>query len=149
MTREIKFRARQLNGGEWVFGYYLVDANGRHCIGTRDNCYEVVPDTVGQFTGLLDNNGKEIYEGDIIRGAIVVPQLLTGQTRENCSTAMGGVVGYDHSCFTLKAIQSMCDPEREGNVNWFPFASDDPYQGRFEDMEIIGNIYSNPELLKN
>lgn len=60
MKREIKFRAKSLNTLKWVYG------DLRQCGKRKFVEYEVNPDTVGQFVGLYDNNGKEVYEHDYI-----------------------------------------------------------------------------------
>lgn len=67
MNREIKFRGKRLDNGEWVYGdlLHLVDgvyiSNDNGC-----NMAQVDPDTVCQFTGCIDKSGKEVYEGDVV-----------------------------------------------------------------------------------
>jgi hypothetical protein len=62
-------------------------------------------------------------------------QVYTWDNDDNCNFPMGGEVYYDHVGFALKAIQSMCDPERDGMVNYFSFGGD--CGETFDEMEVM------------
>ena len=74
MTREILFRGKRIDNGEWVKGFPYITHGGEHQIRYYDsesnieNCsHTVISDTLGRFTGLTDRNSTKIFEGDIIR----------------------------------------------------------------------------------
>jgi uncharacterized phage protein (TIGR01671 family) len=131
MNRRIKFRGKRTDNGTWEFGD-LIHTKGilvtdtppflsdKVCINDR----EVYPDTVGQFTCLYDRNGKEIYEGD------VVFILSTGR-----------------KCLVLyrdKAASFVLYGNGKISLNeayWFETDVEN------SEVEIIGNIHDNPELL--
>lgn len=124
--REIKFRGKSLDNGEWVNGFVLFSQDKSETViakltATESVCENVDPDTVGQFTGLHDKNGKEIYEGDILRDP------HSGEV---------GVVEW--SSMWLQYWLSICNsPSKEG----LPFLVELGYT-------VVGNIHDNPELLK-
>lgn len=74
MNREIKFKAKRLDNGEWVCGFFYQENDNTYIIAdcqkdsplNRNIPYKIDPNTVCQFTGGVDNDGKELYENDII-----------------------------------------------------------------------------------
>lgn len=134
MTREIKFRGKDLETGEWVYGSLFQSLEQYPAIAkpkpTADGklfyCLTVVDaDTVGQYTGLKDRNGKEIYEGDIAL--------------------------MDYSAFNTGK-----DGQTYAVVRWIDYraafmwdAGLNYYADMRNDVEICGNIHDNPELLED
>lgn len=122
--RTIKFRGKQFNNGKWVYGY-LADGN-LICTAsdTKWDAVEVKSTTVGQFTGLTDKAGREIYEGDIV---------VTG-------SGFYGVIKW--SKYGYFYIHS--DGDKEDPLDYAILG----YMLRQYDFEVVGNIHDNPELLK-
>lgn len=125
--RDIKFKGKRLDNGEWVYGdlLHLVDgvyiSNDNGC-----NMAQIDPDTVGMNTGLKDKKGKEIYGGDIL-----------AHNGEPIGYIVDGVRGY---CFDVV----YADPVSTSTWSLYGVVVND-YEG---DVEIVGNIYDNPEVVK-
>lgn len=137
MKREIKFRGKRLDGEGWAVGSYI-EAELNNGIAHEIIPYkrgepvvEVDPDTIGQFTGLKDKNGRDIYEGDIIECVDSHGEPVRHFV-EFC-----GRRGYYAQYF---AGQSPLPAYEAGPI----------YQDYIDEFGkyVIGNIYDNPELLK-
>ncbi len=149
MNRTIKFRGKRIDTGEWVYGYYVVDPLQRHRIyfkpfdeSTNNTYHFVIPETVGQFTGLLDKNGKEIYEGDII--SIDKKASL----HQNCPITVIGSVhfrGGKYEVITRNVINRMF--LNKGSIHFGVSIMEWISLPEFIRAEVIGNIHDNPELL--
>ena len=137
--REILFRGKRVDNGEWVYGYYcpcvfgnfpaepaIIDAD--ELKKGRWAPVRVIPETVGQYTGLTDKNGKKIFEGDIVQ-----------YQPEYCCEPLQSVVEYcadkwNYPAFDLK--------DHDYEANGLQCAHEEG------GCEIIGTIYDNPELLE-
>lgn len=121
--REILFRGKQKSNGDWVHGDLSYHRDGRAFIRCWDrveldpayNAREVNPETVGQFTGLTDKNGKKIFEGDILKSATIFK------------------VDFIDGAFALRF---------DGD------ALEYVHEHFLDEMEVIGNIHDNLELLE-
>ena len=122
--REILFRGKWKNSSEWVYGSLFTpdkaDTPAQICNGTyiSRTCYEIDPETVGQYTGLTDKNGRKIFEGDIVK-------MRAYGVGYHCTSVYfrDGKFAVDGTQYHFKNICS-------------------------NSVEVIGNIYDNPELLK-
>ena len=151
ISREILFRGKRIDNGLWEEGFYVHIPNGRcgnneHLIqtvkeeGTIGRLYNVDPETVGQFIGLTDKNGRKLFEGDLLNG-FQYPFYRSESAEHNYFAEVIWFVGncafglytHKHSTAKVKGISA-------GTADFIEdFNSDD--------WEVIGNIHDNPELL--
>lgn len=125
--REILFKAKRIDNGEWVEGYFI---DNEIACGTWEGCtgidsYTIDPETLCQFTGLTDKNGKKIWENDIV--FVTNENDCSGQI----STGIGDII----------FIEGM----------WY--IDGRPQEGLYDinkifQIEVIGNIFDNKELLQ-
>ena len=128
MNDRLLFRGKRTDNGELVYGLlgrYNADYENANIIDEFECLVPVKTETVGQYTGLEDKNGKMIFEGDVVAGS-----LIWQEKRKNGIVAFKdgsfGLIWYRGVVEQFNAFTSMCNVE----------------------YEIIGNIYDNPELLK-
>ncbi len=148
--RAILFRGKRLDNGEWVYGSFCMDAfeqlnglcgvDGFIRLYDKDKgkmqMYEVYRETVGQFTGMTDKNGKRIFEGDMIqfhkyRGE---PDWV-------------GAVKYENCLYIAAGRMPLAYEKRTGEEPYFC-----PFEVQISSIDkttikVIGNIHDNPELI--
>lgn len=143
--REIIFRGKRLDNGEWAEGFYISHLNACHYIipfrtggyEAMDNSFyvhkwfEVDPPTIGQYTGMKDKHGKRIFEGDIVH--ILGNQNVADWKSVNYNALIAFLDGG------FCAIDGTIE---EHAIRRYALARMD------FDLEVIGNIHDNPELLK-
>lgn len=123
--RKVLFRGKLRYGEGWIYGSYIK-------IGSLDSICEgsklfkaIIPETVGQFTGLTDRNGTKIFDGDIVE----TPKYGVGKGDRNFSGKDKFQVGYAEGTYFI-----------ENGTRRFCLRLD-------KDIKVIGNIHDNPELI--
>lgn len=142
MNREILFRGKRVDNGEWIDGFFAKSGDKTFILIDNDIAVgyvamkEVIAETVGQFTGLTDKNGTKIFEGDIV-----------------CTRYSDGEIccsGDVQFCYGVYGAEWIEQKKNKGMVGgWGQLHN----LRRFDDdiinnIEVIGNIYDNPELLE-
>lgn len=138
MSREILFKAKRADKGEWVTGYYFKAGEKSMILSFFTNetglyyeMYEIDSKTVCQYTGLTDKNGKKIWENDIVKFPDC--EMSTESGYGDCFIN-AGKVAYDTESmsyfFTDRITVDMSDIIIK------------------EEVEVLGNIFDNPELLE-
>ena len=130
--RQIKFRGKTTANGHWAYGCLIDYGDNAISISNKRSNPWVQPETVGQFSGLTDCNGKEIYEGDIIRSPLNNEVVVKYGYKEHRVSHHGFVDSFAAYGWIVENIQN----------GLTDFLDNDFLQG-----EVIGNIPDNPDLI--
>ena len=124
--REILFRAKRTDNGEWIFGDLWHNNSETMIIDQPATIeYDVIPETVGQYTGITDKNGKKIFEGDILSFS---DRLVYVNWHDYCGC-------WD--CSYIRAVNGKATLHEDRGPNKWRY-----------NAEVVGNIHDNSELLK-
>lgn len=149
--REILFRGKRVNNGEWIEGFYAHSGEKKYILIDNDIAIghlamkEVNPDTIGQYTGLTDKNGKKIFEGDIVRTQPFSDKPYSSKAKYKQHI---GVVEYRIRHFKNRFYEQ--DYEGRWTVKIIDYGKFTCCNwNEFFKCEVIGNVYDNPELLRS
>ena len=159
--RDITFRGRRTDNGEWTEGnlVWIKNCNNEpyQCFiishlaymeyGEFDDIYKVLPETIGQYTGLTDKNGKKVFEGDIVKTQPFYDKPYSDKRK---AKQFIGVVTYKVSTFKGNRFYSSQDYSAEWGLKFNEdFGKFTHYSwDELWNCEVIGNIHDNKELLE-
>lgn len=147
--REILFRGKRVDNGEWVEGFYLVLPTGETVILSNKGYAKVIPETIGQYTGLCDKNGIKIFEGDIIRYADMYDYNCYLESLDNLEAYydvdLGNIWTVDYVVYGIKVGYPAFDLN---NHDWEINGLSNLNESCQYFYEVIGNIHDNSELLE-
>lgn len=156
--RKIEFRGKRVDNGEWVYGLpmymnYIKEFTEHEWIDELDNNrvkkyqtsadFQIEGETLGQFTGLCDKNGKKIYEGDIVKLTRTNMYVPSASFNGKDLVSLHRVCWNDEKhCFYQEHFD--IDKKRVTGAGMLCFEDE---RAKENIIEVIGNIYDNPELL--
>ena len=142
--RIIKFRGKDILTGVWYFGSLFDDGGEEYILppnisaAETYSAWQVDPNTIGQFAGVVDKNGKEIYEGDIVE-CVSWNEFFNNPETGDVMEPFRRKMYVDFRNGGFKMIEKLPKPLKDNE--W-----DIIYNG---DIKVIGNIYDNPELVSS
>ncbi len=154
--REILFRGKRKDNGEWVEGVFFPPANTiiTFCnSGSKEapnfDDYEVIQETVGQYTGFSDNNGKKIFEGDIVRYCDENGYYVEEDTVFIWKVVLEcGAFGIGCDSELPLDFAYWCDNDNFVSLWEIYWNMNCCGGGKLPMLEVIGNVYDNPEMLE-
>jgi uncharacterized phage protein (TIGR01671 family) len=161
--REILFRGKRKDNGEWVEGGIYHNSEDEIVFIIKDTglgyheFIEVIPETVGQFTGLYDKNGKTIFEGDILKQKTTSEFAKVSSFEWECyGIVRFGYYDWNEGEAGYASIGWYIEPLKSVSINPKNYLEENIQAGlnqydilnKYYPMEVIGNIHDNPELLE-
>jgi uncharacterized phage protein (TIGR01671 family) len=140
--RTIRFRGKRLNGDGWIYGDIIQypDDGSVEIVENYNEMAWVDPATVGQFTGQFDKNGKDIYEGDIIRRFSNINRISDPNLTDREPEYMTAFIEYIQGIYRVSSKEFPV-----GGCGAFNYSESNAAYN----IEVIGNIHDNSELLNS
>lgn len=150
MTREILFRAKRIDNGEWVEGHYVNClfpysdvVTGHFIVVYPGDYYEIHTDTLCQYTGLTDKNGRKIFDGDIVK--LILPDGEIRYFKVSIKSVVRKVLCHPDFYDEVSKVEITGTVFEWNGYELFPCV--DTYGvPDYKMMKVIGNIFDNPEI---